>query len=719
MGLHLDRRQFLQAAAGTGLTVLFRLPSGNAANSSDTTTFSPNAQLSIHADGRIVVHIEKAEMGQGVTTALSQIVAEELEANWDDVTFELNTYTVDHGFVFTASSLSIYTSFDPVSRAAAAARMMLIEAAAAHWGVPVPTCHAAMSHVACDNKRLSYGDIVRLQPAVRTLTDAELAAIELKRPQDYRIIGTPTPSPHHDLKTRGALRYGIDKSLPGMRYAKVAYPPSPGARHRTVDSSAASQVRGYIRTVVDKHVVAVVADSYLAAVEARDALTISWDEGSAREADSDRLREIFRARLETDEGRPWVRRGDAASALSRADKTLERDYTTELVAHLQMEPYNATADFTDGKIHLYCGTQYPTRLAAQVAEWCEIAPEDVYIHGEYMGGGFGALLETEWHAQAAVIAKAIGGPVKLVLSREEDTANDCFRSPTSQKLTCGLTDGNAISGWEHRVVSAWPSSRHSVFLDQKGFDSYALSGSDHHYDIADQHVRAIEHDLGVNVGYVRGVACGYMFFAIESFIDEIAHETGDDPLAFRLKLLHKRPRLAQVLNRAAERGGWGRPQPAHTGLGLAAITAQDSSHNTTRIGACAQARVDPETGAISVERVSCVVDCGIVINPNGAMAMAEGALLYGLSIALKGGGTLRHGRIEERNFDSYPVLRMSEVPELDIEFVINSSDPATGMGEPTMGCIAPALANAVFAATGARVRELPMTPTRVLRAMAT
>jgi CO/xanthine dehydrogenase Mo-binding subunit len=275
---------------------------------------------------------------------------------------------------------------------------------------------------------------------------------------------------------------------------------------------------------------------------------------------------------------------------------------------------------------------------------------------------------------------------------------------------------NSIHGWEHRVVAAWPSSRHTLFLTKDSFDSFALSGADHHYGIADQHVRAIEHDLGPPVGYVRGVACGYMFFAIESFMDELAHETKRDPLEMRLALLKDRPRLAHVLRWAARMGGWGKTMASNTGLGLAAITGQDSKANTTRIAAVAQVRVEPSTGEIKVENVACVVDCGIVINPIGAMAMAEGALLYGLSIALKGGGTIENGRIAERNFDAYKVLRMSDIPELNIEFV-KSTNTATGMGEPTMGCIAPALANAVFAATGGRVRSLPLTPDRVKSAM--
>ena len=714
-----NRRSFILRSGAVGLTVLFDIGVPGAvvaASNEEAKVFRPNAGLTIDADGKIVVHIDKAEMGQGVTTALAQIVAEELEADWNDVSFVLKPYTIDQGFVFTASSLSIYLAFDALSRASAAARRMLVATAAEHWGVDSGSCRAANSSVSCKAGVLSYADIVKMNPRVWPLTAEELAAIELKQPRDYEIIGKSNPSPRHRAKVRGELQYGIDFSLPEMVYAKVAYPPSRGSTHQSVDDSAARQVPGYLHTVVTPQVVAVVADTYTAAVAARDALRVTWNDGPNATVNSEEIWQRFTRKAETKDGRLWVDQGDTDSALGRAEQVVSQSYTTDIVAHLQMEPVNAVAELRDGEMHLYCGTQYPTRLVQQVAEQCQLPAERVHVHGQFMGGGFGSLIETEWHVHAAIIAKHTGRPVKLILSREEDTANDCFRSPTLQKLSCGLTPEKTVSGWEHRAVAAWPSTRHDAFLDQNGFDSYALSGSDHHYGIPDQRVLAIEENLGPPVGYVRGVACGYMFFAIESFMDEVAHVAQQDPLAWRLALLEDRPRLRHVLSRVADLGGWGNQQAVNTGLGLSAITAQDSHHNTTRIATCAQARVEAATGKIIVEKISCVVDCGIVINPNGAMAMAEGALLYGLSIALKGGGTLKDGRIVERNFDSYPVLRMSEVPEMEIEFV-ESSEPATGMGESAMGSIAPALANAVYAACGARVRALPMTPDRVRGAM--
>ena len=346
---------------------------------------------------------------------------------------------------------------------------------------------------------------------------------------------------------------------------------------------------------------------------------------------------------------------------------------------------------------------------------CGVEEAKVFVHEQYMGGSFGALLETECQAHAAVIAKEVGRPVKLILSREEDTLNDKFRSPSFHRLTCGIEKNDAISGWEHRVVSAWPSSRHSIFLNEDGYDSFALSGSDHYYGIKDQHVRAIEHDLGTPVGYVRGVSCGYMFFAIESFIDEIAHETNQDPLQMRLNLLGDRSRLSRVLVRAAELAGWGKTMPENTGLGLAAVTAQDSDANTTRLASVAEVKVG-SNGQVKVKKITCVVDCGIVINPAGATAMAEGALLYGLGIALKGGGTIVNGSIAERNFDQYEVLRMSDTPEIEVEFV-NSRERPTGMGEPAMSCAGPAVANAIFSAVGARVRQLPINSNHIKKVM--
>ena len=717
----LSRRQFIRdsAAATTALTLFFNIPFTQTKESAlagqDDLTFRPNSRLSIDAKGQVTVHIEKAEMGQGVTTALAQIVAEELEANWNQVSASLNTYKISDGFVVTASSWSIFTLFDSASRAAAAARIILVKTAARHFGVEPSACRAINSVVNCGDRQLTYAEIVALKPAELILTKEALEKITLKTPGQYKVIGKPQPSPKQDQKLQGTLKFGIDQYLPGMVYAKVVYPPSIGETHRNVDDSSAKNMPGYIATIVNENVVAVVADSYPAAVAARDALKVEWNEGPNSKVNSADLWATFKQKVGTEDGRPWVRKGDADAALNRADRLFNREYATELAAHLQMEPYNCTAEYTNGEIHLYCGTQYQTRLVKQAAEMCGVDESKIFVHEQYMGGSFGALVETECQAHAAVIAKAIGKPVKLILSREEDTLNDKFRSPSYHRLTCGLNKVDSIQGWEHRVVSAWPSSRQSLFLNKDGYDSFALSGSDHYYGIGDQHVRAIEHDLGTPVGYVRGVSCGYMFFAIESFIDELAHDTNQDPLEIRLKLLEDRSRLSNVLIRAAELGGWGKQLPKNTGLGLSAVTAQDSESNTTRLASVAQVNVRP-SGEIRVEKISCVVDCGIVINPAGATAMAEGALLYGLSIALKGSGTIKKGSIVERNFDQYNVLRMSDVPEIQVEF-IDSSEPPTGMGEPAMCCAAPAVANAVFSAVGARVRKLPFTEEQIRLAM--
>ncbi|MGR8947903.1 MAG: molybdopterin cofactor-binding domain-containing protein [Gammaproteobacteria bacterium] len=718
---NLSRRAFIRKTGGSAaiMTLLFRVPGGNAESlleSNETkSVFRPNSRLSINSDGRITVHIEKAEMGQGVTTALAQIVAEELEADWQQVTATLNTYAIDDGFVITASSWTINTLFESVSRAAAAARLILVEQASEYFGVSQNQCLAISGHVRCGDKTISYGEIVALAPLVRTFSDVELKNIALKQPATYKTIGQPQPPDQQEKKLTGALKYGIDYQLPGMVYAKVAYPPSIGESHKSLDDTKSKKVPGYIATVTNEHVVAVVADSLTAATAARDALQIDWQKGVNSNVNSTELWEGFRDKLDKEDGRPWVKIGDAASALKTANQKFVREYSTELAAHLQMEPYNCTAEYKNGEIHLYCGTQYPTRLVQQVAKMCFLDKSKVFIHQQYMGGSFGALLETECQAHAAVIAKAVGKPVKLILSREEDLLNDKFRSPSLHKISCGVTEDRTIQGWEHRAVSAWPSSRHDIFLNKDGFDSFALSGSDHYYGIKDQHVRAIEHDLGTPVGYVRGVSCGYMFFAIESFLDELAHETDKDPLELRLSLLPTKSRLANVLKKVAEIGEWGTSLPSNVGLGLSAVTAQDSTSNTTRLASIARVRIDKDSG-IQVEKLTCVIDCGIVVNPAGATAMAEGALLYGLNIALKGHGTIERGSIVERNFDKYPVLRMSDCPEINVEF-INSQEYPTGMGEPAMSCAAPAVANAVYSAAGVRIRHLPLDNKIIRRAV--
>jgi isoquinoline 1-oxidoreductase beta subunit len=708
-------RRDLFATAAVGLTVWFAIPGLRGARAA--AAFEPNALLTITPDGAVTLHVTRAEMGQGIGTALAQILAEELEADWKDVRLDYPVNDPKYGRMHTIGSQSVRESFETLSRVGASARLMLIDAAARHWQVDAADCVAergAVRHPPT-GRSISYGDLVARTPITRTFTADELKAIPLKKPEQYRLIGKSIPRLDIPDKVDGRATFGIDLFLPGMVYAKIAYPPTrEGGKHRAVDDSAARRVKGYLRTIVTDDLVAVTAETYEAAVEARDALMITWDLGPYAAVDSRSMLRDYERKLAHEAGLAWVRAGDTDTAMAQAARVHRAMYATDFAAQAPLEPMNCVARWAGDRCEIFTGTQSQAFIARDISRKFGIPAAGVRIHQQLFGGSFGRRLDADAVVEAAAIARVAGRPVKLIRSREEDFARGYPRTLTLHSMAAGLDASGRVVAWEHAVVSASPLERWDV-LDKEGRDFTLLLGSEHPYEIANQVVRQIRVDHGIPVGQYRAVGAGSTSFAVEAFIDELAHLRGADPLAMRLGMLRAKPRLANVLQLAAARSGWGTPLPRDVGRGLA-CTAFRERARPTWTAAVVQTRVDRRLGHVSVEKITCVVDCGLVINPDGVRAQLEGGLLFGLSSALKETLSVTKGAFDQKNFEDYAMLRIDEVPELDLH-VMESTERPTGAGEPTTTVVAPALANAIFAATGARVRQLPFLPERVLKAL--
>ncbi len=711
----LSRRAFLSITTVAGVGLTLRLPLVDAAAAWD-----PNTALTIAPDGIVTVHITKAEMGQGVGTALAQIVAEELEAEWKDVRIDNPTADPKFGLMLTGGSWSVNWTFDTLSRAGAAARLALVDAAATHWKVNAADCLAergVVRHLP-SGRSIRYGEIVARVPITRRFTEDDLKKLTLKKPGEYRLVGQWVQRLDIPEKTNGRAKFGLDTFLPNMVYAKVAYPPTrEGGKHTAVDDSAARKVKGYVATVNLPQLVAVVATSYEAAVKARDALKVTWDPGPNARVSTETIFASF-AKAKDDPGAAaWHEQGDVKAAMAGADKRHEATFTTDYVAHMQMEPMNCVVHVDrDGAYHIYTGSQFQTFAVGTLAAVLKVDAAKIRLHQHYLGGGFGRRLEPDIMLETALIAREVKRPVKFIRSREEDLRRDFYRSATLQLVRAGLGADGKIVAWENTLVASHPGKRWGPdFVDKKGLDQFALNGADHVYDIPNQIVRAVPVETGISVGYVRAVAPNYTFFAVETFMDELAKVAGRDPLEYRLSMLSGAPRLARVLKLAAEKAGWGSPLPPNSGRGLACVSAQEKK-TPTWTASVVQARVDPASGVVQIEKIVCAVDCGIVVNPDGARAQIEGSILFGVSNALKERGTVANGALVQSNFHDYQVLRMNEAPEVEVH-VVPSTEFPTGLGEPGTTTVAPALSNAIFAATGARVRQVPLSPDRVLAAI--
>jgi CO/xanthine dehydrogenase Mo-binding subunit len=747
----LSRRSFLVGTAAAGLVLGYAAAPGLFGDDrafAAPASFDPSVWYSIAPDGLVTVICGKADMGQHIASTMAQIVAEELGSSWKDMRVQLASNDPKFndpvlGAQITGGSWSTTMNFDAMSRAGAAGRMALADAAAGIMGVPASELivrESAVSH-AKSKKSLSFADIVKSGKATKTFTPDELKAIKLKTPDQYTMIGVSVPQLDIPSKTNGTAKYGIDTFLPGMVYGKIVMPPVRyGATVKSVDDSAAKKVPGFIKAVTldDKTGtttgwVVAVANTYANAKKAADALKVTWDNGPNAKASSESLlMEAKRLQGLDDSGLFFVKTGDTGAALGSAAKVMEAEYTTSINIHAPMEPMNATAQQQGDIWHLYSGNQFATRTGGVAAGALGIDPKQVVMHQLWLGGGFGRRLDADMMVPAVLAAKAVGKPVKVIYSREDDMTMDFSRPLTFQKIKAGLDNDGKLVALNHDVVSAWPTKRWGIpdFLspsvDKKGaLDAFTVNGADFFYSVPNHNVRAILNEMAQQAtpsGQLRSVAPGWTFWAVESMIDELAHAAGKDPAQFRIAMLDGAganaggaQRLRNTLLAAMGLAGYDtRTLPKGEGMGIACVSSQERA--TASWTACVAHVAVASSGEVRVKKLTVATDVGTQVHPDNIRAQVEGAALWGLSLAMYEQATLKNGGIEQTNFDTYTPLRMSQMPEVAVHVIANG-EKATGVGEPAVTVVAPALANAIFNAVGARVRALPITADAVKGAM--
>jgi len=698
-----SRREFLQTAAiaGGGLLVGFAMPSRWIEAAEPGSPFHPNAFIRIGADDSITLIVSMAEMGQGVLTSLPQLLAEELEADWHRVHVEQAPVDPVYnnpifGMQGTGGSTSVRAFWEPLRRAGATAREMLITAAATTWGVDRSSCHArdGVVHHA-SGKKLSYGALAVRASQVAVPTDAPL-----KDPKDFRLLGKPVLRLDSPGKVNGSARFGLDVRVPGMLTAVIARPPAVGATVASFDASRAKAVAGVKHVVQVDSGVAVVADGFWVAKTGRDALDVQWNLGGNSGLTSKAIREAMLERLKTP---GLVARNDGDVAAVNPATTLEAVYEAPYLAHACMEPMNATAAVTDAGIDIWAPTQASGVNRAVVAKMMGVPPERVNVTTTLLGGGFGRRFAQDFVIAAVQVSKAVGVPVKVVYSREDDMRGLYYRPASVARVRGGLDGAGKPALLDARL--ACPSVMQASGMGPPtGLDETAVEGlREWPYATPHVHIEWAQHEPGVGVWFWRSVGNSQNAFFAESFIDELAHAAKQDPFAYRRELLGEHPRHRAVLELAASKAGWGGPLPKGHAHGIAVCESFGSY-----VAEVVEASLRPD-GTPRVHHVVCAVDCGMTVNPGIVRRQVQSAVTFGLSAALHGEITLEAGRVQQKNFDDYPVVRMNEAPTIDVHLIASTEKP-TGIGEPGTPPIAPALGNALFALTGKRVRRLPFKP---------
>jgi CO/xanthine dehydrogenase Mo-binding subunit len=709
--------------------------------------YEPSLWYSIDEAGKIKVNIMRSEMGQHVGTAIARILADELEASWDDVEIIHVDSDPRWGYMVTGGSWSISQSWPVYRQAGAAGRTALIEAAAKKWDIEPKDCQASKGKVISSKGEISYGDLVS-QGLTRQFTEEELKTLPLKPNADFKLIGKQVTSLDIANKTNGKTIYGIDAKVDGMVYANPILPPTRyGSKVVKFDDSAAKAVRGYQQTIVLEDAsdsvpgwLMVIASTFTAAQKASKLVKVTWDAGkTANVSEADIIAHGKKLLGDSTQG-SLLDTGTPKTepVFANASSTLSEEYITRTVLHAQMEPVNALVfKNQDGVWEVHSGTQWQSLTLPVLAKALGEEEANIVLRSYMLGGGFGRRLNGDYTIPAALTSKALGGkPVKMVLMRPQDMQFDSARSASVQQLKMAFDDKKAVIGMEHHASAGWPTQVLAPGFMPKGtngepFDPFSITGADHWYSVGAQKVRAVSNDLAIATfrpGWLRSVGPGWTNWAVESFMDEAAHHAGKDPLQFRLDMLIAEgrnagstpiaeggaARQAVVLKKAAEMIGWGKPQPKDTALGIASTFGQERDMPTW--SACvAQVAVDKASGKVTLQKLTVVIDAGTIVHPDGALAQTEGAALWGASMALHEGAEFVNGQVKDVNLNSYRPLRMSDVPELDIEFV-DSELQSVGLGEPATTVVGPAIGNAVFAASGARVRHLPITAEAVKKA---
>ncbi len=707
-GFETSRRGFM-AGSGAALVVGFTLPaSGRAlAAKAAPAAFTPNAWLRITADNRVTVVCGSSEMGQGVLTAIPQLMAEELDADWAKVSVEQAPVSQAFanpafGMQATGGSTTVRGHWDVMRNAGATARAMLVAAAAEQWKVSPGDCRTEAGHVIHGSKKLSYGQLA--EAASKQKAPEKVA---LKDPKDFKIVGQRKKRLDTSGKTNGQTKYGIDVNLPGMLVAVMARSPVPGAKAAKVDDSAAKAIKGVKQVITLPTGVAVLASGYWAAKKGRDALKIDWDFGGLKGLSSAGITAQLSAAA--DKATSVAKQQGVVEV--RPDKVLEATYEAPYLAHACMEPMNCTAWVKPDGVEVWAGTQSQGPVQGILSQVAAVDPGKVKVNTMMLGGGFGRRFAPDFVIDATLLSKISGAPVKLVYSREDDMAAGFFRPASVAKFAGAVGADGRVSLLESGVGSpSIMAASGFMKIPEDGVDTFAMEGiADHPYDIPNQRLAYGRAEPGPQVWFWRSVGHSQNIFFMESFIDELAAAAGKDPFEFRRAMLDSQPRYKKVLEVAAEKAGWGKPLPAGVTRGIAVAQSFGSY-----VAEVAEVSLGAD-GTPRVHRVVAAVDCGMTVNPAIIERQIEGAIVYGLSAALYGKISYKDGRVEQGNFHDYPVLRHNEMPKVEVHIVASSEKPG-GIGEPGTPPIAPAVANAIFAATGKRLRSLPFDTAQLKKA---
>ncbi|WP_454845797.1 molybdopterin cofactor-binding domain-containing protein [Pseudomonas farris] len=710
-----SRRGFLKGSAvlGGGLVVAFVIPGANrfalgAENQGNV--FVPNAFLRIGNDNSITVLLGHSEMGQGIWTGLTMLIAEELDADWSKIRVEHAPASAAEyglpafgGMQITGGSTSTWMEFDRYRQAGAAARLMLIEAAAKRFDVAPSQIRTESGVVIASDKRATYGE---LADDAGKLPVPDPASIKFKEAKDWKVIGKPTKRLDTPEKITGRAKFGMDVQFDGLMTALVARPPVFGGSVKSFEGAEALSVPGVHKVVQVPTGVAVIADHYWAAKLGRDALKVEWNLGPNAGLDSQQLLESFR-KLAATPGISVSQAGDTAATLGKATKTIEAEYSVPYLAHAPMEPLNCTVKVSKDKCEIWTGTQFQTLDQMIAGKITGLKPEQVEIHTQFLGGGFGrrANPTSDFVSEAVYVAKAAGEPVKTVWAREDDIRGGYYRSAFLHQASIGLGADGMPMAWKHVLVgqSILTGTSFAATMVKDGVDKTSVEGvADSPYleGLANHQVELHSPQTGISVLWLRSVGHTHTAFVMESLIDELADAAGKDPVEYRRTLLKAHPRHLGVLNLAVEKANWKAPLPDGHALGVAV-------HESFGSYVAQVAEVSQDNLAIRVHRVVCAVDCGIAVNPQGIAAQMESGITFGLGFTLHSKLTFKNGQVQQSNYHDYQVLRLNEMPVVEVH-IVPSSDKPGGIGEVGVPPVAPAVANAVFALTGQRLRELPL-----------
>jgi len=727
----LSRREFLNATAnlGGGLVLALTLPraagkaraasvaTGGAVGAAASAAIPPsgvlqpgsqiNAWLKIARDNSITVIVDRCEMGQGVYTALPMLLAEELEINLDVIRIEAapvgDAYiNPGNGGQVTGTSNSVQDAWEKLRLAGATARTLLVSAAAKRWGIDPAQCHAKNGSVVnAQGKALTYGEL-----ADDAAKEPVPKHVKLKPKGKFAIIGKSRGRIDSPGKIDGSAEFGLDVKLPGMLYAALAQSPVLGGTLKSVDSAAAEKMPGVRKVLTTAGGVIVVADHYWQALKARKALALTWDSGANARLDNAVIGTLLENTAAAGAGLSAKSVGDPAAALKSAQHSASATYLLPLLAHATMEPMNCTADVRADGCDLYVGTQVQQVAQTTAATAAGLKPEQVRVFTTLIGGGFGRRLDIDFIPAAVEASKAVGAPVKVIWTREDDMTHDTYRPPAREEVRGGVDESGKVIAWQLHITS--PSITARMFPPVTGVDDSVIEAAVNNlYDVPNLSVSYSRQEIGIDVGYLRSVSHAPNCFVIESFMDELAAAAGKNPYDFRMAHLANKPRQRRVLQMTAERAGWGKA-PAGRYQGIALMEAY-----MTHLAQVAEISI--EAGELKVHKIVCVVDCGQMVNPRIVESQIESGIVFGLSAALWGEITLAGGQVQQTNFNNYRVLRGNEMPELDVH-LLDSDETPGGIGEPSVALVAPAICNAIFAATGTRLRALPIGTQKLVKA---